>query len=173
MRFNRDLHDSPLPRSVPSIVRRRVALPLLAPLAMLWALASLPAAALSSSSPSVTTAYAVRAGNQVQPQRLPIKPHGYYHNTSVFGLQWSGWGAASATAHGTFTFQFCVDERCAVSPIFVDPATVTLSRTRRCRGRLSYTELLLHVEGLLPDVSFSSFHARLSPCRGRPARRRH
>lgn len=131
--------------------------------AMLVLLAGLSSMALANAA----TVRPARVSNQIQPQRMRIKPHGYYHHTSVFGLRWSGWGQATATATGTFTFQFCVEESCSVSPTFVDPATVALSGLRRCRGRLSYTRLALHVEGLLPDTNFSGFHARLAgSCRG-------
>jgi hypothetical protein len=111
-------------------------------------------------------------GNQSQPSHLRIAPHGYYRNTQLFGLHWSGWGQSSATATGTFSFQFCVEESCSVSPFFVDPAVVVLDRIGRCRGRLLYTRLRLHVEGQLPDASFGAFHTSIGRCHGRASRRR-
>ncbi len=122
--------------------------------------------ALSAVSWAASPAGTVSVSGQIQPRQLPIRPHGYYHSTSLFGLQWSSWGRATATARGTFTFQFCVEESCSVSPVFVDPAAVALSGMKRCRGRLSYTELALHVEGLLPDASFDRFRAKVGACRG-------
>lgn len=107
----------------------------------------------------------VAVSSQAQPQRLAVRPHGYYRHTAVLGLQWSSWGQAVALGKGTFTFQFCVDESCSVSPVFVDPVAVLLSAIKRCRGRPSYTKLELRVEGTLPDASFESFHTKLGACR--------
>jgi hypothetical protein len=107
--------------------------------------------------------------NQIQPGRLAIKPHGYYSHISVHNLTWSGWGQPQAVAKGTFTFQFCVQESCAVSPFYDEPVTVTLSGLKRCRARLSYTTLALSIEGPLPDSSFKTYRTSVASCR--PSRR--
>ncbi len=105
------------------------------------------------------------AGTRYQPRRFAIKPHGYYHNVSVHGLRWTGWGASQATADGTFTYQFCVDESCSVAPFFDEPVVVTLSQIKRCRnGRSSYTTLALTIDGSMPDESFKGFQTSVAAC---------
>jgi len=109
------------------------------------------------------------------PSRLPIKPHGYYSHTSLHNLIWSSWGQPTTTAHGTFTFQFCVEESCAVSPFYDEPAVVTLSGAARCHASTIYTTLALDVEATLPDTSFQGYRTRLPACaKARPhARPKH
>jgi hypothetical protein len=105
------------------------------------------------------------AGTQYQPRKLAIKPHGYYHNVSVHGLQWTDWGAPQATADGTFTYQFCVEESCSVAPFFDEPVVATLSQIKRCRdGRSSYTTLALTINGEMPDESFKGFQTSVAAC---------
>jgi hypothetical protein len=104
------------------------------------------------------------AGTQYQPREVAIKPHGYYHNVSVHGLQWTNWGAPQATAQGTFTFQFCVKESCSVSPFYDEPVVVGLSGIERCRGRSSYTVLALTINGAMPDESFKGFRTSVGAC---------
>jgi hypothetical protein len=104
-------------------------------------------------------------GSYYQPHRLSIKRHGYYHNVSIHDLTWSGWGEPQATAHGTFTYQFCVKESCSVSPFYDEPVTVTLSGIGHCRGRLLYTTLALDIEGSMPDSSFQGYRASVGSCR--------
>jgi hypothetical protein len=115
---------------------------------------------------------AVYAENQIQPARLPIKPHGYYSHTSLHNLTWTNWGQPTATARGTFTFQFCVEESCSVSPFYDEPALVTLSAIQQCRARLSYTTLSLEVQATLPDSSFTGYRTSVSAC-AKPRPRAH
>jgi hypothetical protein len=143
--------------SVPSAVP--VAAPALSPAFVLSAVPASIAAA-----PTPTAAPAVYVENQAQPTRLPIKPHGYYSNTSIHNLSWSNWGQATATARGTFTFQFCVEESCSVSPFYDEPVLVTLSNIQRCRSRLSYTTLALDVQATLPDSSFKGYRTSVAAC---------
>lgn len=118
---------------------------------------------------------AVYAENRSQPRALQIKAHGFYDTVSVHGLQWTNWGQPTASAHGIFTFQFCVHESCSVSPFYDEPVTVSLSQIKRCRARRSYTVLRLNVEGPLPDQSFKAYQTSLGACRPQSsgARRRH
>ncbi len=149
-----------------------------------------PLAATASSSPPATVAGSLLAGavspslpasstvyveNQYQPNRLPIKPHGYYNSTSVHNLVWTDWGQATTTASGTFTFQFCVEESCSVSPFYDEPVVVSLSGIARCGSRLIYTTLALDIEATLPDSSFKGYRTSVAACaKPRPrARRRH
>jgi hypothetical protein len=122
------------------------------------------AEALSTASPPAGGAEAVTVAGKVQPSRLAIKRHGYYHNVSVHGLQWTNWGTPQATAAGTFTYQFCVEESCSVAPFFDEPVVVTLSAIERCRGRSSYTTLALQVNGSMPDESFKGFRTSVAAC---------
>jgi hypothetical protein len=123
-----------------------------------------PATAIASSPASerTSTVYADAAG---QPQRLTIKPHGYYSHVSLHNLQWSNWGQPSTSATGTFTFQFCVKESCSVSPFYDQPAAVTLSQIKPCRGRALYSLLTLSIAGPMPDTSFKMYQTSLGSCR--------
>jgi hypothetical protein len=128
-----------------------------------------PAAAAQASA-----AAAVEAEGRAEPTRLAIKRHGYYHNVSVHNLQWSDWGQASTTARGTFTFQFCVEESCSVSPLYDEPVVVTLSGLKSCGGHLSYATLTLDIEAEMPDSSFRHYRTSLGlgSCRARGSRGR-
>jgi hypothetical protein len=106
----------------------------------------------------------VYVDNQYQPTRLSIKPHGYYSATSVHNLLWTDWGQATTTARGVFTFQFCVEESCSVSPFYDEPVVVSLSGIARCRTRLIYTTLALSVEATLPDNSFKGYRTSVGAC---------
>lgn len=128
-------------------------------------------AAPGSSSPA-QVAGAVTVEGRVQPSKLAIRRHGYYHNVSAHNLVWSNWGQAQATAQGTFTFQFCVDESCSVSPFYDEPVVVALSGIGRCHGRLSYTTLALDVEASMPDSSFERYRTTVGACRRRDFRGR-
>jgi hypothetical protein len=130
-------------------------------------LAALIAVGASSAALGSSTVY--YAGTQYQPHRLAIKPHGYYHNVSLHGLQWTNWGASQATAQGTFTYQFCVKESCSVAPFFDEPVVVTLSAIESCRGRSSYTTLALQINGSMPDESFKGFQTSVGACPRRRA----
>jgi hypothetical protein len=126
-----------------------------------------PSLAVASSPAASSTVY---VENQDQPTRLPIKPHGYYASTSVHNLVWSDWGQATTTARGTFTFQFCVEESCSVSPFYDEPVSVSLSGIQRCRSQLIYTTLALDVEATLPDSSFKGYRTSVGVCaKSRPA----
>jgi len=109
-------------------------------------------------------ASSVYISGRYRPGRLPIRPHGYYHHLSVHNLAWSSWGGPTAVAKGTFTFQFCIHENCAVSPYYDEPVTVTVGTIKRCRGRQSYTTLALDVEGPTPDSSFMGYRTSVG-CR--------
>jgi|GEM_PF-4059153 len=117
----------------------------------------------------------VRAENGSQPQRLTVRSHGYYRTVSVHNLQWAGWGQATAVAHGTFTFQFCVHESCSVSPFYDEPAAIFLTQVKRCGGRPFYTVLKFNVEGPLPDQTFKTYRTSLGACRPQSSggRRKH
>jgi hypothetical protein len=143
-------------------------LSLAAAVAVLTAVA-IPVVALAAPSPapSPSASSAVYAENRYQPARLTIKPHGYYSHVSVHNLNWTNWGQPSTSARGTFTFQFCVQESCTVSPFYDEPVVVSLSQIKRCRARLSYTVLSLAVEGPLPDASFKTYRTSLASCRPR------
>jgi hypothetical protein len=121
------------------------------------------AAASSASSPSASSA--VYAESRYQPRKLTIKPYDYYRHVSVHNLQWTNWGQATALAHGTFTFQFCLHESCSVSPFYDEPVAVSLTQIKGCRARLSYTVLTLNVEGPLPDPRFKTYRTSLGACR--------
>jgi hypothetical protein len=140
--------------------------------ASLFAAGALSSLTVASSPAASSTVY---VENQYQPTRLAIKPHGYYDNTSVHNLVWSDWGQATTTARGTFTFQFCVEESCSVSPFYDEPVIVTLSGIQRCHARLTYTTLALDVEATLPDSSFKGYRTSVGVCaKSHPsARRRH
>lgn len=129
------------------------------------ATAAVGAKAASPRPPSAASA--VYAEDHYQPRTLAIKPHGYYSHVSVHNLLWVNWGQARTAARGTFTFQFCVQESCSVSPFYDEPVVVSLTAIKRCRGRLSYTELSLQVEGQLPDSSFRTYRTSLGVCRQR------
>lgn len=131
-------------------------------LAVAALLAALIAIGASPAAMGSTTVY--YAGTLQQPRALAIKPHGYYHNVSVRGLQWTDWGAPQATAAGTFTYQFCVEESCSVAPFFDKPVVVALGAIERCRGRPSYTVLALQIDGSMPDESFKGFRTSVSAC---------
>jgi len=137
--------------------------PLTAVALALSALATTPVAA----NPPPSASSAVYAENRYQPQQLKIRPHGYYRHVSIHNLQWSNWGQPTATAHGTFTFQFCVHESCSVSPFYDEPVAASLTQIKQCRGRLSYTVLAFDVEGPVPDPSFKSYRTSLGACRTR------
>jgi hypothetical protein len=138
---------------------------------LLAALASvtmpLPAASASSDPTAASAVYL-----ESQPAVLAIAPHSYYSHLSVHNLEWSSWGASTATAQGTFTFQFCVEESCAVSPFYDESATVTLAAVKPCGTRPSYTALQLEVSGTLPDTSFKSYRTSLACPTRRAAHRR-
>lgn len=137
---------------------RKDALPIGALLLVLLALiAPLPAAGASS---ALTAASAVYL--ESQPAVLAIKPHSYYSHLSVHNLTWANWGAPIATAQGTFTFQFCVEESCTVSPYYDESAAVTLTAIKNCGTHPSYTALQLEVSGTLPDSSFKSYRTSLA-----------
>jgi hypothetical protein len=119
----------------------------------------------SSFSPPSTASSAVFAENRSQPQKLTVKAHGYYRSVSLHNLQWANWGQPTATARGTFTFQFCVHESCSVSPFYDEPVSLMLTQIKSCRARLSYTVLTFNVEGPLPDQSFKSYRTSLGVCR--------
>lgn len=135
----------------------------------------LPGAALAAgravARPAVTQpSPTVTAGGRAEPASLAVKRHGHYYHVSVHNLTWSDWGQASATAKGTFTFQFCIEESCSVSPFYDEPAVVALSGLKSCEGRLSYTVLALSVEAALPDSSFTHYRTSFGPCRARRGR---
>jgi hypothetical protein len=136
-----------------------------APTSASFALA--PTTASSASAPTVASAVYLES----QPVALPVKPHSYYSHLSVHNLTWANWGASTATAQGTFTFQFCVEESCTVSPFYDESAAVTLTAIQNCGTRPSYTALGLEVSGTLPDSSFKSYRTSLA-CPTRPAARR-
>ena len=115
------------------------------------------AATASASSP-------VYVNSRSQPARLPIKQHGAYRHLSVHDLVWVGWGQPQAKATGVFTYQFCLTERCSVSPFYDVPAVVRLSAIKRCGARRSYTTLALTVEGSTPDSSFKGFRMSVATC---------
>jgi hypothetical protein len=124
-------------------------------------------ATASPPSPSPPASSAVYAENRYQPPTLTVKPHGYYNHVSIHNLTWTDWGQATASAHGTFTFQFCVHESCSVSPFYDEPVAVSLTHIERCRARLSYTVLTFNVEGPLPDPSFKTYRMSLGACQQR------
>jgi hypothetical protein len=143
-------------------------------LAVLVSIATPLSAARASSSPTAASAVYLES----QPAVLTIKPHSYYSHLSVHNLTWSNWGAPTATAQGTFTFQFCVEESCTVSPFYDESAAVTLTTVKPCGTHPSYTALQLEVSGTLPDSSFKSYRTSLAcPTRHtatrRAVRRRH
>lgn len=156
MRVRRSLGDSPPVASARARRLRGYALPVAALLAALIAIGAPPAAMGSG-----TVYY---EGALQQPRTLAIKSHGYYRNVSVHGLQWTAWGAPQATAAGTFTYQFCVEESCSVAPFFDEPVVVTLSTIEHCRGRSSYAMLALQINGSMPDESFNGFRMSVSAC---------
>ncbi|MFI5008836.1 MAG: hypothetical protein ACHQDY_01015 [Solirubrobacterales bacterium] len=128
------------------------------------------ATAGASSAPAAASAVYLES----QPTRLQIKPHSYYRHVSVHNLAWTNWGAPTATAQGTFTFQFCVEESCSVSPFYDEFAAVTLTAIKRCGTHPSYTILQLEVSGTLPDTSFRSYQTSLAcPTRRVVRRRKH
>ncbi len=131
---------------------------------LLLALAAALAAPMLAAAAS-SAASAVYAENRSQPQRLTIKPHGYYSSVSIHNLRWTNWGQPTASAQGTFTFQFCVHESCSVSPFYDEPVAVSLTQIKRCRARLSYTVLTFNVQGALPDPSFKTYRTSLGACR--------
>ena len=153
---------------------RRDALPIGLLLALLVLL--VPAAgplAIADASPPPAASSAVLT-ESAQPVTLQIKPHSYYRHVSVHNLAWTGWGAPSTTAQGTFTFQFCVEESCSVSPFYDESVVVTLSTIGHCGGRSVYTSLQLEASGTLPDSSFKSYRMSLAcPKRHSLARRKH
>jgi hypothetical protein len=129
------------------------------------AIAATPASAAAASTAAAAQATtAVSIDNQSQPTHLPIKPHGYYSHTALANLTWSNWGQPTATAHGSFIFQFCVEESCSVSPFYSEPVVVTLSAIQRCHARLAYTVLALDVEAELPDSSFKGYRTSVAAC---------
>ncbi len=129
------------------------------------------ATAQASPQPSASSAVFTESA---QPTTLQIKPHSFYRHISVHNLAWSGWGAPSTTAQGTFTFQFCVEESCSVSPFYDESVVVTLGAIGHCGGRSVYTSLQLEASGTLPDSSFKSFRTSLAcPKRRSLARRKH
>ncbi len=126
------------------------------------------ATAGASSTPTAGSAVFLES----QPAVLAIKPHSYYSHLSVHNLTWSNWGAPTATAQGTFTFQFCVEESCTVSPFYDESAAVTLTAVKPCGTHPSYTALGLEVSGTLPDTSFKSYQTSLACPTRRAATRR-
>lgn len=153
---------------------RRDAFPiglLLVLLALLVPAAVPLATAAAPPGPSASTAVFTESA---QPATLQIKPHSYYRHVSVHNLTWSGWGAPTATAPGTFTFQFCVEESCSVSPFYDESVAVTLSAIGHCGAHPAYTSLQLEVSGTLPDSSFRSYRTSLAcPRRRSLAHRKH
>jgi hypothetical protein len=125
-------------------------------------LLALVASATALAATSSSTVY--YAGNQYQPKRLPVKRHGYYRNVSLHGLLWSSWGGSQTTAEGTFTYQFCVEEKCSLAPFFDEPAVVVLGGIESCHGRKSYTTLALTIDGSMPDESFKGFRTIVGAC---------
>jgi hypothetical protein len=143
---------------------------LIGALLALLAPAAPPLAAEGASSPAASSA----VYTETQPVRLTIKPRSYYSHVSVHNLAWTNWGATTATAQGTFTFQFCVEESCSVSPFYDESAAVTLTAIKRCGTHPSYTILQLEVSGTLPDTSFRSYRTSLAcPTRRVVRRRKH
>lgn len=153
---------------------RRDAFPigLLLVLPALLALVAGPlATAQASPRPSATGAVFTESA---QPAALQIKQHSYYRHVSAHNLLWSGWGAPTATAQGTFTFQFCVEESCSVSPFYDESVVVTLSAIGHCGAHPAYTSLQLEASGTLPDSSFKSYRTSLACPKPRSlARRKH
>ncbi len=139
-------------------------------LPLLWPAATPLVAAGASPSPAASSA----VYTETQPVRLAIKPHSYYSHVSVHNLAWTDWGAPTAMAQGTFTFQFCVEESCSVSPFYDESTAVTLTAIGRCGTHPSYTILQLEVSGTLPDTSFRSYRTSLAcPTRRAVRRRKH
>jgi hypothetical protein len=134
------------------------------------AVASIAGASSAKASSALTAASAVFLEDQ--PAVLAIKPHSYYSHLSVHNLTWSNWGAPTASAQGTFTFQFCVEESCSVSPFYDESAALTLTAIERCGTRSAYTALQLEVSGTLPDSSFKSYRTTLG-CPAPRVLRRH
>jgi hypothetical protein len=139
---------------------------------LLVALSALAFTPLSTAGAVSTPIAASAVYLETQPTALAVKPHSYYSHVSVHNLTWSNWGAPTATAQGTFTFQFCVEESCTVSPFYDESAAVTLTAVKPCGTHPSYTALGLEVSGTLPDTSFKSYRTSLACPTQRAARRR-
>lgn len=67
-------------------------------------------------------------------------------NATVSGLRWAGWGAATATGHGTLPLDDC-QPTCATGTVKPTPATVIVTRLRDCSSRRVYTHVAVRVEG--------------------------
>ncbi|HXA91757.1 MAG TPA: hypothetical protein VNU73_00820 [Steroidobacteraceae bacterium] len=118
-----------------------------------------------AASAATDTSSVYYSGIAYQPKSLPIKQHGYYRHVSLHNLVWTDWGQPQATAQGTFTYQFCVEESCSTAVFFDEPAEVVLAGMESCRGRMSYTTLALTINGSMPDESFKGYRRTVGACR--------
>jgi hypothetical protein len=124
-------------------------------------------AATGAASAATASNVVYYGGTAYQPKSLPIRQHGYYRHVSLHNLVWAGWGEPQATAQGTFTYQFCVEENCSTAVFFDEPAVVVLAGVESCRGRMSYTTLALTINGSMPDESFKGYRTTVAACRRR------
>lgn len=76
-------------------------------------------------------------------------------NTVLSGLRWSSFGAASASARGTFAMNTC-NPNCAQGKVVRYPVTVKASDPRSCKGNLRvYDKLTLQFTGRSPSSASS------------------
>jgi hypothetical protein len=131
---------------------------------LVGALMLTPALAANAGAAAPAASSAVYIENRYEPTQLAIKPHGYYSHTVLEHLTWANWGQPTATASGSFVFQFCVEESCSVSPFYSEPVAVTLTGIQHCQARMAYTVLAFNVEAELPDTSFKSYRTNVAAC---------
>jgi hypothetical protein len=71
-------------------------------------------------------------------------------NGYLGGLQWSTWGASSATATGVAHLNDCTPN-CADGHFKSYAAAATLSRPRNCKGAMVFTQLVWRFTGKKPS----------------------
>lgn len=75
----------------------------------------------------------LRGKPEEEPERLD-----FAKEASMEGLEWSGWGRATATGEGTLRFLPC-EPTCADSKVKEVPATIELSDPVDCEGQRYYS----------------------------------
>jgi hypothetical protein len=78
-------------------------------------------------------------------------------NSYLTKLKWSAWGSSTAKATGVYTVNNC-DPYCAAGKFISSRAAVTLSKPKRFKGRMIFTNL--HV-GYVSGPKFKSYNFAL------------
>jgi hypothetical protein len=83
---------------------------------------------------------------KVRPHEILLSEDGTF---SLYGLKWTSYGGATATATGSGYTRGCTPD-CAQGKVYRPRATVRLSQVKTCEGKSLYTRLKYSLVGPIP-----------------------